>query len=66
LTDLDLLELLYLIGGATTRSNLARENAERIAELAVCGYITTETPFDGFQSVWRLTPEGVEYLWHGR
>jgi hypothetical protein len=59
---LQLLELTYLQGGFTTRSDTARFNAELVAEGAAKGYLTTETPRGDFQSVWRITAPGVMYL----
>lgn len=58
-----LLEFTFLVGGFTTRSDTARENAELIAEAAIKGYITTHTPRDGFGNVWRLTSFGLSSIW---
>lgn len=58
----DLLEHTFLVGGFTTRSDVARENAEVIAQAAISGLLTTLTPRDGFGSVWRLTPEGSKEI----
>lgn len=60
---IELLEHTYLSGGFTTRSDMARLNAELVAEAATKGLLTTETPRDGFLSVWRLTAEGLDVLW---
>ena len=59
---LELIEHTYLAGGYTTRSDIARCNAELIAEAAICGLITTGTPRDGFGSVWRITAKGIVFL----
>lgn len=57
-----LLEITYLMGGFTTRCNLARENAELVAEASQRGFITTLTPSDGYMNVWRLTSDGLNSL----
>jgi hypothetical protein len=56
------LETAFLSGGFTTRSDFARENAEMVAQLAQRGFLTTDTPRDGYGNVWRLTPDGVEIV----
>jgi hypothetical protein len=61
----ELLEFTFLSGGFTTRSDTARENAELIAEAAIKGYLTTNTPRDGFCNVWRLSSFGLSSLWGG-
>lgn len=55
---LSLLEHTYLTGGFTTRSNYARDNTETIAQAACQGYLTIDTPRDGWGCVWRLTVNG--------
>ena len=55
---LSLLEHTFLTGGFTTRSDYARTNAETIAQAACRGYLTTDTPRDGWGCVWRLTVNG--------
>ena len=55
---LSLLEHTYLTGGFTTRSDYARTNAETIAQAACRGYLTIDTPRDGWGCVWRLTVSG--------
>lgn len=63
MTLLGLLEYIYLAGGFTTRSDMAREHAEMVAYAAQLGYITTLTPSDGFGNVWRLSMRGFKHLW---
>lgn len=63
MTLLDLLEHTYLVGGYTTKSDFARVEADLIAQAAVTGFLTTQVPRDGFQSVWRLTPIALEAMW---
>ena len=58
----ELLEYTYLAGGFTTRSDTARFHAELVAEAACKYLLTTETPRDGFQAVWRITPVGLKQL----
>jgi hypothetical protein len=58
----DLLHATYLMGGFTTRSDTARENAELVAYASQRGLITTLTPTDGFGGVWRLTVAGLSHL----
>ena len=55
-----LLEYAFLAGGFTTRSDIARENAELVAEACQKGLITTQTPGPdgGYANVWRLTSLG--------
>lgn len=62
MTIQELLEHTFLVGGFTTRSDLARDNAELIAEASQRGYITTLTPKDGFANVWRLTVDGLKQV----
>jgi len=62
MTRTELLEHTFLAGGFTTRSDVARENAELIAEAAQLGLLTTQTPRDGFGAVWRMTPIGLSVL----
>jgi hypothetical protein len=52
----------YSMGGFSTRSNYARENAEAVAASAVQGFITTEVPREGYGTVWRPTPRGLEAI----
>jgi hypothetical protein len=63
MTLLELLEYTYLAGGYTTKSDFARAEADVTAEAASSGLLTTETPTGGHQSVWRLTPTGVAFMW---
>lgn len=53
----------YEVGGFLTRSNYARQNAEAVAAAAVQGFITTEIPGDGFGSMWRPTPLGLDAIY---
>lgn len=62
MTTLELLEYTFLAGGFTTRSDTARENAELVAEAAQQGFLMTLTPRDGYGSVWRLTPRGMDEI----
>lgn len=57
-----ILEFAYLSGGFTTRSDFARNNAEMVAQLGQRGFLTTDTPRDGYSNVWRLTADGHEVL----
>lgn len=57
-----ILEHTFLAGGFTTRSDFARNNAEIVAQLAQQGLLTTDTPRDGFGSVWRLSGNGFVTL----
>jgi hypothetical protein len=52
----------YTVGGFTTRSDFARNNAEAVAAAAVQGFITTEVPGEGYGSVWRPSPLGADAL----
>jgi hypothetical protein len=49
----------------TTRSNLAREYGDTIAEAASRGFITTEVVPGGglFGRLWKITPTGLQFLW---
>jgi hypothetical protein len=62
LTLKELMECTYLMGGFTTRGNTARSHAELIAEGAVRGFLTTQTPDGEFGHIWRLTALGVHEL----
>lgn len=53
----------FELGGFTTRSDFARINAEAVAASAVQGFISTEVPGDGFGSVWRPTPLGLDAIY---
>lgn len=63
MTLLDLIEYTYLAGGFTTKSDFARAEADLIAQASSVGFLTTQTPRDGFLSVWRLTPQALVYMW---
>lgn len=52
----------YDVGGFTTRSSFARENAEAVAAAAVQGLLTTEVPREGFGTIWRPTSLGTDCL----
>lgn len=66
MTLLALLEHAFLVGGFTTKSDFARAEADIIAQAAAVGFLTTQTPKDGFQSVWRLTPQGQTAMWEAQ
>lgn len=48
--------------GFTVSSNYARENAPWVAAAACEGLITTKIDGENFSRVWRVTPEGVAFL----
>jgi hypothetical protein len=58
----EVLHYCYEVGGFTTRSDYARQYAEAIAAAACQGFITTEVPREGFGSIWRPTPLGLDAL----
>lgn len=58
----EIMEFIFLMGPFSTRGDTARQNAEVIAEGAVRGFLTTQTPNDGFGNQWRLTALGVHEL----
>ena len=58
----ELLSYLYVLGPCTTRSTIARENAESIAEGAIRGFLTTQVTDGRFGNQWRLTAMGVHML----
>lgn len=62
MTLLKIMEFIFLMGPFATRGNTARTNAEVIAEGAVRGFLTTQTPSEGFGNQWRLTALGVHEL----
>lgn len=53
----------YEVGGFLTRSNYARQNAEAVAAAAVQGFISTEVPGEGYGSMWRPTPLGLDAIY---
>lgn len=52
----------YDVGGFTTRSDYARENAEAVAAAGIQGLITTEVPGRGFGSAWRASALGLDMM----
>jgi hypothetical protein len=66
MTLLELLEHAFLAGGFTTKSDFARAEADLIAQASIVGFLTTQTPRDGFGSVWRLTPQGQIAMWESQ
>lgn len=62
MTLLQIMEFIFLMGPFATRGDVARQNAEVIAEGAVRGFLTTQTPNEGFGNKWRLTALGVHEL----
>lgn len=53
----------YEVGGFTTRSDFARHNAEAVAAAAVQGFISTEIPGEGYGTIWRPTPLGLDAIY---
>ncbi len=58
---LKVLQEIY-IHGATTKSNLARDNASIIAMCACEGLITTRVTAGVYSSEWRVTAKGLHLL----
>lgn len=48
--------------GFTTKSNFAREKADAVAMLACCGLISTSFGNNQWSNLWKVTPEGLNFL----
>jgi hypothetical protein len=48
--------------GFTTRSNFARKHADVVAMLGCCGLITTSVAGNQWTNLWKVTPEGLQFL----
>lgn len=61
---LKLLNHLNTHGFVTTRSDVARTNAEVVAMCSLRGLITTQLPNGSFGNRWRLTVAGLDRIMH--
>jgi hypothetical protein len=49
--------------GFTVSSDFARQAAPLVAQAASAGFITTRIATNEWGTTWRVTPEGLAYLW---
>jgi hypothetical protein len=59
---MNLLRQLYEYGPCSTKSNIARDNADLIAICSCEGWITVISPDGDYGREWRLTPTGIDRI----
>lgn len=60
--ELYVLHEVWLQGGISTQSNIARQYSQVVAMAACRGLITTVVGKDLYGKVWRVTPAGIEIV----